>query len=163
MEGEFLRLLGTRQPAQVGIAAIFAESGGVISGMASGFTAEQRRGFSKEPMKKSAGSAAFRIRLIKLLFAPIMRIVFTIPDSDYYVLALAVDTDARGMGIGSMLLEAMEERGREIGAARLALDVSAENEVARRLYERRGMMIESQWPKRLPLGKIRFYRMVKEL
>ncbi len=141
--------------------AIAAERDGVIVGMASGFTATQRHSFSAEPLKESAGSAAFRIKLVKLLFAPIMRIVYNIPDSDYYVLAIALDKDARGMGIGTMLLDAMEERGRGIGSARLSLDVAAGNKGARRLYERRGMTVESQWPRRLPVSKITFYRMVK--
>jgi ribosomal protein S18 acetylase RimI-like enzyme len=141
--------------------AIAAERDGVIVGMASGFTAAQRRSFSDEPLKESAGSAAFRIKLVKLLFAPIMRIIYNIPDSDYYVLAIALDKDARGMGIGTMLLDAMEERGRGIGSARLSLDVAAGNKGARRLYERRGMTVESQWPRRLPVFKLTFYRMVK--
>jgi len=141
--------------------AIAAECDGVIVGMASGFTAAQRRSFSDEPLKESAGSATLRIKLVKLLFAPIMRIIYNIPDSDYYVLAIALDKDARGMGIGTMLLDAMEERGREIGSARLSLDVAAGNKGARRLYERRGMTVESQWPRRLPVSKLTFYRMVK--
>ena len=143
--------------------AIVAERGGEIAGMASGFTVAQRRGFSDDPVKEAAGSAAMRIKLVKLLFAPIMRIVYNIPDSDYYVLAIAVDSARRGEGIGMMLMDAMEERGRAVGSTRLALDVSAGNEGARRLYERRGMTVESQWPKRLPIKKIRFYRMVKPL
>ena len=143
--------------------AIFAERDGEIVGMANGFTPEQRRGFSNVVMKEATGSLALRIKLVRLLFAPMMRIVYTIADSDYYVLAAAVDSDCRGLGIGTMLLDAMEERARAVGATRLALDVSAGNKGARRLYERRGMTVESQWPKRLPIKKIRFYRMVKPL
>lgn len=142
---------------------IAAERDGIIVGMASGFTAERRRGFSDEPLKEAAGSALFRIKLVKLLFAPIMRIVYNIPDSDYYVLAIALDRERRGEGIGKMLMDAMEERGRAVGSTRLALDVSAGNEGARRFYERRGMTIESQWPKRLAIQKLRFYRMVRPL
>lgn len=143
--------------------AIFAERDGVIVGMASGFTAGQRCGFPDDPVKDSAGSAATRIRLVKLLFRPIMRIVETIAFGDFYILAAAIDKESRGSGIGTMLLDAMEVRAREMGATRLALDVAVGNAGARRLYERRGMTVESQWPKRLPIKKIRFYRMVKNL
>jgi ribosomal protein S18 acetylase RimI-like enzyme len=142
---------------------IFAERDGVIVGMALGFTAEQRGSFSGEVLKRAAGSSALRIKLVKLLFAPIMRIVQTISPGDFYILAVALDRELRGEGIGTRLLDAMEERARSEGSARLLLDVGAGNEGARRLYERRGMTVESQWPKRLAVKKILFYRMMKPL
>ena len=49
------------------------------------------------------------------------------------------------------------------GSTRLSLDVSAKNEGARRFYERRGMTVESQWPKRLAIPVLKFYRMTKGL
>ena len=143
--------------------AIFAEREDSIVGMASGFTAEQRRSFTDEVLKAATGSAALRIKIMKMLFAPIMRIINNLPESDFYVLAAAVDSEQRGSGIGTKLLDAMEERARDGGARRLALDVAGGNEGARRLYERRGMTVESQWPKRLAIPKLRFYRMVKPL
>ncbi len=142
---------------------IFAERDSVIVGMALGFTALQRVNFSDEPIKRAAEPQAFRMRVVKTLFAPMMRIIETIDPGDYYILTLAVDTGVRGEGIGTMLLDAMEERAVAGGSARLALDVAASNGGARRLYERRGMNVESQWPKRLPLPGIRFYRMTKSL
>jgi ribosomal protein S18 acetylase RimI-like enzyme len=56
-------------------------------------------------------------------------------------------------------MDSFEERARASGATRLSLDVSAKNEEARRFYERHGMTIESQWPKRLPIPALKFYRM----
>lgn len=54
-----------------------------------------------------------------------------------------------------------EEHARGGGSKRLALDVAAKNEAARRLHERRGMAVESQWPTSfLPRG---FIRMTKAL
>ena len=50
-----------------------------------------------------------------------------------------------------------------IGSTRLSLDVSAGNKGAHKLYEHRGMIIESQWPKRLTIPGLRFFRMVKAL
>ena len=96
-----------------------------------------------------------------LLFAPLMRIIDSIADDDFYLQAIAVDRELRSDGIGSLLMDFFEKRARTSDATRLSLDVSAKNESARRFYQRRGMTIESQWPKRLPIPAIKFYRMTK--
>ena len=44
---------------------VAAEREGVVVGMASGFTAAQRRGFSDEPLMRAAGPAAGRIRFVR--------------------------------------------------------------------------------------------------
>ena len=172
-EGFFRFMLGRRATEIIGKAytqtqhnysyenVIFAEHDNRIVGMASGFTAEQHRYFSDQPLKEAAGYQAFRMRVVKTLLAPMMRILNTLADGDYYLLSIATDQAYRGAGIGSTLMDAMEERAVASGSARLALDVSASNEGARRLYERRGMTVESQWPKRLVIPRLRFYRMTK--
>ena len=76
--------------------------------------------------------------------APLMRIIDSIADGDFYVGAIAVDKELRGDGVGSVLMDFFEERARASGSTRLSLDVSAKNEGARRFYERRGMNVESQ-------------------
>ncbi len=100
---------------------------------------------------------------VKMLCAPLFRILETIADGDFYLLAIAIDKELRGEGVGSALMDSTEERARASSSTRLSLDVSAKNEGARRLYERRGMTVESQWPKRLPIQGLRFYRMTKAL
>jgi len=90
-----------------------------------------------------------------------LRIIETIDDGDFYLLAMAIDKDLRGKGVGSALMNSIKERARANGSTRLSLDVSANNKLARQIYENWGMTIESQWPKRLPLPGLRFYRMVK--
>lgn len=52
---------------------------------------------------------------------------------------LAVLPEHRGRGIGRALLRAVEAAARERGCARLTLEVLANNEQARRLYERAGL------------------------
>lgn len=98
-----------------------------------------------------------------MLFAPIMRIIDSIAHGDFYVQAIAVDTELRGDGVGSILMDASEERAHASGSTRLSLDVSAKNKEARRFYEHRGMRVESQWPKRLALPALKLYRMTKVL
>jgi ribosomal protein S18 acetylase RimI-like enzyme len=141
----------------------FAERDNVIVGMHLGYSAEQHRRSSREPLHRAAGKRALRMRVLFALFAPMMRIVDSVPDGDYYLQSIAVDPDLRGEGVGSILMDSFEEQARESGATRQALDVSASNEGARQLYERRGWTIESQWPKRVPLPGMKFYRMVKPL
>jgi ribosomal protein S18 acetylase RimI-like enzyme len=51
---------------------------------------------------------------------------------------LAVLPDYRGRGIGHLLLEGVEARGRELGCCRLTLEVREDNQRAQRLYQRFG-------------------------
>jgi len=143
--------------------ATFAERDNVIVGMVSGYTAEQHRRSSRQPLKQAAGRRNIRMRIVLILFAPLMRIIDSIADGDFYLQAIAVDKELRGDGVGCVLMASVEERARASGSTRLSLDVSAKNEGARRFYERRGMTVESQWPKRLPLPGLRFYRMTRTL
>ena len=141
----------------------FAESDNVIVGMTLGYTAEQHRRSSRQPLKRAAGRHILRMRIVEMLFAPLMRIIDSIADGDFYLQSIAVDKALRVHGVGSVLMDSFEERARASGSTRLSLDVSAKNEVARRFYERRGWNVESQWPKRLAIPGLKFYRMTKGL
>ncbi len=141
----------------------FAERDNVTVGMVSGYTAEQHHRSSRQPLKEAAGRRNLRMRIVLVLFAPLIRIIDSIADGDFYLQAIAVEKELRGDGVGSVLMDSFEERARASGSARLSLDVSAKNEEACRFYERRGMAIASQWPKRLPIPRLRFYRMTKTL
>jgi len=139
----------------------FAERDNVTVGMVSGYTAEQHRRSSRQPLKQAAGRWNLRMKIVMVLSAPLMRIIDSIADGDFYLQGIAVDKELRGDGVGSALMDFFEEQARVSGATRISLDVSSKNEGARRFYERRGMSIESQWPKRLPIPAIKFYRMAK--
>ncbi len=140
-----------------------AERGNMIVGMISGYTAEQHRRSSQDPLKQAAGQWNLRARIVPVLFAPLMRIIDSISDGDFYLQAIAIDKELRGDGMGSLLMDSLEERARASGAIRLALDVSAKNEDARRFYDHRAMIIESKWPKQWHIPALTFYRMIKML
>jgi len=141
----------------------FAEREKVIVGMVSGYTAEQHRRSSDRPLKQAAGRFHLRMMVISTLFAPLFRIIDTIADNDFYIQAMAVAKELRGEGVGSTLMDFVEDHARVYGSTRLSLDVSAGNKGARKLYEHRGMTVESQWPKRLAIPGVKFFRMVKAL
>lgn len=54
---------------------------------------------------------------------------------------LYVEPSHRGRGVGSRLLEAAETALADAGAARISLEAMAENERARRFYERHGYAV----------------------
>ncbi len=141
----------------------FAECDNVIVGMFAAYTAEQHHRSSRQPLKRAAGRCNIRMRIVMILFAPLMRITDSIPDGDFYLQLIAVDKALRGEGVGSVLMNSFEERALASGSTRLSLDVSAKNVGACRFYERCGMNVESQWPKRLVIPGLKFYRMTKEL
>jgi ribosomal protein S18 acetylase RimI-like enzyme len=51
---------------------------------------------------------------------------------------LAVIPDHRGQGIGRLLLERVEAKGRDLGCCKLTLEVREDNHRAQRLYQRFG-------------------------
>lgn len=57
---------------------------------------------------------------------------------------LAVDTEARGQGVGAALIGALAGEARRQGYTRLRLEVAAGNPRARRLYERLGFEVASE-------------------
>lgn len=141
----------------------FAEHEGNTVGMVSGYSAEQHRQSSLTPLIQAAGRHNIRMRIVRVLFAPIFRIIDSVEDNDFYLQAIAVDDHLRGKRLGALLMDSIEERARNSGASRLSLDVSAGNQEAIGFYQHRGMTIASQWPKRLKIAGLKFYRMIGSL
>ncbi len=69
----------------------FVERDEVIVGMVSGYTAEQHRRFSEQPLKQAAGNRALRMKGVRILCAPLWRLLNTLSDGDFYIQAIAVD------------------------------------------------------------------------
>lgn len=59
------------------------------------------------------------------------------------LVALGVDSPARGQGIGARLLKAFERRAGDFRMGWLELSVRRDNETARRLYERAGWCLRT--------------------
>lgn len=142
---------------------VFAVVDEEIVGMASCFSAEEHGRSSSKPMLAAAGIHLIRIVPIAILGMRLFRFINTVPDGDYYVSAVAVEDGRRGLGIGSVLLDDIDERALGAGCRRVALDVAADNPEARRLYERRGMTMEAESPSVLFASDRRVQRMVKVL
>jgi ribosomal protein S18 acetylase RimI-like enzyme len=87
-----------------------------------------------------------------------------VPDDAYYVLHLAAARDARGRGVGALLLTAAFDRARRNGYRVCQLDVASDNPAVR-FYGRMGMETLSE-SRVLPLqehGIASHYRMVRDL
>lgn len=56
------------------------------------------------------------------------------------ILSLAVSPELRGDGVGGFLFDGAMEQAANAGATRLFLEVAEDNDVARRLYESRGLL-----------------------
>jgi putative acetyltransferase len=59
-------------------------------------------------------------------------------------LGMALAADARGRGLGGLLLDALVDAGRELGAHKVDLQVWPHNEAAIRLYLSRGFVVEGR-------------------
>lgn len=142
---------------------LVAERNAVILGTAAGYTAQQHFICSDEVLRKAPGFSTLRMSLVQLVCRSLWRFLNTIDNGNFYLQSIAVAPECRGEGIGSMLIDAMEERATGTDTTRLVLDVAAKNESARRLYERRGMAVVTRWPGRLPIPRFRVLRMAKPL
>ena len=141
----------------------FAEQGGRIVGMASGYTAEAHRYSTNEPLKAAAGWRRYRMAAFTRITRRMVRFIDTVPDGNFYVRAVAVEPAHRGAGIGTLLIGSLEDTARATGSTRLALDVAAKNRSARRLYERLGMTAQAESPRWFGLPNTNLIRMTKPL
>jgi ribosomal protein S18 acetylase RimI-like enzyme len=63
-------------------------------------------------------------------------------DDEYYIDTLSVSPEHAGRGIGSALMQAAEQRARQLQHKKIALNVDEENERAFRLYKHLGYQTE---------------------
>lgn len=105
--------------------ALFATS------KASGFKADSGR-----TLHKLLGTLRFlRAGAIFSLFS------YTPKPGEMYIEAISVDSNARGLGAGKLLLDKLTERAQSESQTSLTLKVISENERAQKLYEREGFQV----------------------
>lgn len=141
----------------------FADVGGEIVGMASAYSSQQHEQSSESPLLSAAGWRAIRMATVSTALFRLFRFIEAVDDGDYYLQALAVDAEQRGLGIGSTLFRHTEERARDAGCGRLMLVVAVDNENAQRLYERMGMTVVASSPRSMILPDGQVHRMTKPL
>ncbi|MFJ7733293.1 GNAT family N-acetyltransferase [Lysinibacillus sp. NPDC097231] len=80
-------------------------------------------------------------------------------EDEYYIDTVCVAQEARGKGIGTLLLQFAEELTKQHGYRKLSLNVETQKEDARRLYERLGFVITEPWS----IIDEPFHHMVKQM
>jgi ribosomal protein S18 acetylase RimI-like enzyme len=118
--------------------AVIAEAGGKVLGALIGY-----------PVPDDPG--AIDIESTPPMFVPLLELE-NLAAGAWYVNAVAAYPDARGLGVGSKLMQWAEQRASALGLEGLSLIVSDANPGARRLYERLGytevarrLMVKEQW------------------
>lgn len=103
--------------------------------------AEVRKTFKKHPAMMEVGAVALvddqAVGFIQVVLHGMPCDIRTVEKDEAYVYMIAVDPDARGMGVGSKLLAWADDIGRQHGCEKISLDVLEGNK-AIGLYERRG-------------------------
>jgi ribosomal protein S18 acetylase RimI-like enzyme len=87
------------------------------------------------------------------------RLSFEGEPGTYYLSTMGVDPACRGQGIGTALMAAAEERGRQLGFSRASLLVSKDKERAQALYERQGYVVIAD----VSIGGVAYRRMMRSL
>ncbi|MEG0448646.1 MAG: GNAT family N-acetyltransferase [Lysinibacillus sp.] len=77
--------------------------------------------------------------------APSMTIDAEAHIDENYVDTICVAPQARGKGIGTLLLQFAEQKTKELGFSKLSLNVETQKERAIHLYERTGYVITEPW------------------
>jgi ribosomal protein S18 acetylase RimI-like enzyme len=118
--------------------AVIAEAGGKVAGALIGYPV------ADEP-------EAVDIEGTPPMFVPLVELE-NLAAGTWYVNAVAAFPDARGLGVGSRLMQWAEQRATELGLRGVSLIVSDANPGAQRLYDRLGYsevarrpMIREQW------------------
>jgi ribosomal protein S18 acetylase RimI-like enzyme len=140
-----------------------AEVDGDVVGVCSSFDPHTLTRKAEDVLAAHAGLRLLRAGLVSLLARPVMRQLQWHDPGDWYVQCIAVRPPARGMGVGSALLNDARHRAIDAGAQWLTLDVDTRNDNARRIYERAGLtVVSTSRPARL-LGGVRLHRMAADL
>ena len=142
----------------------FIEVNGETAGMGLAFTCEQMK-------KEQIRSMLFILRYLKLRF--FTRIIYLyrssnimvqITEGDSYLAHIALYPQYRRLGLGTKLLQRIEEEARALGSEKMVMDVETDNGRAIELYKRLGYRIESESPVlRIKAQDFEFYKMIRDI
>ena len=133
-----------------------------IVGMVSGYTYAEKKGFKRNILSQFPKGAKLRIMMFSVVGRILSYFLGPRGEEDYYLQAIAVNSEMRGKGLGQRLLNSSRDIAIRKGSKTLSLDVSSKNEKAIISYHKFGMRIFSFWPDFLKLPPV-FTRMVIEL
>ena|GEM_PF-161935 len=141
-----------------------ARSNGRAVGMLLGYTGRQKKDEELRTGLLLLGS--LRTSLLGKIPA-LLRLqnsIGKIPSDSFYISNVAVDPEARSLGIGNVLIADAEETARALGLETICLDVETDNARAIKLYKRLGFSIERTSLEIMLDGRgFSMHRMVKPL
>jgi ribosomal protein S18 acetylase RimI-like enzyme len=118
---------------------------------------------STQALMHAAGIRSLRASAIMAAGGPLFAALDRHSPGEWYLQAIAVESAARGSGVGRSLLDDAFVRAARAGCASLTLDVDATNVRARALYERQGLHVAGTSPPAVLLGGARVHRMAVAL
>lgn len=142
----------------------FAELSGKRAGMLLGYSWQ-----SKKQQDLRTGLLLLREMKLRFIFRlpaflKARNAIGMVNEGEFYISNLATHTNYQSTGIGTRLIHEAEKQGRKGGAAKVTLDVEAENSIAIELYRKLGFAIDRESSLRLRGDRpFEFYRMSKQL
>jgi ribosomal protein S18 acetylase RimI-like enzyme len=167
--GLFVTMLGKRAPTILGSVvsqpaheysfehAVVAMKAGSPVGFCQGMPYGTPSG--TDALMRVAGIRSIRAGAVALLGRPVFSALERHSPGEWYLQAMAVQSRARGSGVGQLLFADAFRRAAVAGCRTLTLDVDAANTRARALYERLGLQVVYSSGKAVLLDGAQIHRM----
>jgi ribosomal protein S18 acetylase RimI-like enzyme len=91
----------------------FAVREDIVVGMVSAYSSEQHGRSTDAPLKRAAGWRIIRLGAVSVAVGRVLRFLGDIPDGDFYLQAVALDSESQGEGVGTVLIEHAQNRAME--------------------------------------------------
>lgn len=168
--GLFVTMLGKRAPAILSSVvaqpahefsfehAVVAMQAGSPVGFCQGMPYGTPSG--TDALMRVAGIRSIRAGVVALLGRPVFSALERHSPGEWYLQAIAVQSQARGFGVGQLLFADAFRRAAVAGCRTLTLDVDAANTRARALYERLGLQVVYSSGKAVLLDGAQIHRMI---
>ena len=141
-----------------------AEVDGRPAGMCQGFGFGTPGGGLALALARAAGVRSVRAGVVALALLPAVTALTRHAQGEWYLQAIAVVPDFRGVGVGTALFADAFDRARATDDSdRLVLDVERDNHRARALYERLGLVVTSTSRRAVLANNVQVQRMAAPL